>query len=52
MLLREGQLPLSEIAEACGIDNLSYFHRLFREQYGSTPDNYRKRHQGNRLETG
>lgn len=52
MLLRDGRMPLFEIAEACGIDNLSYFHRLFRDQYGCTPDTYRKRHQRDRLENG
>ncbi len=51
MLLRDGRLGLLDIAEACGIENLSYFHRLFRTQYGCTPDTYRKRHQRNGLET-
>ena len=45
MLLRDGSLTLPDIAEACGMENLSYFHRLFRQQYGCTPDAYRKRHQ-------
>lgn len=49
MLLREGNLTLEEIAEACGLDNLSYFHRLFRSQYGCTPATYRKRHKQNPL---
>lgn len=47
MLLREDRQTLAEIAVACGFENLSYFHRLFREQYGCTPDTYRKRHAGN-----
>lgn len=51
MLLRDGRLPLAQIAEDCGIDNLSYFHRLFRDQYGCTPDTYRKRHQRDRLDS-
>ncbi|WP_421904663.1 AraC family transcriptional regulator [Mameliella sp.] len=45
MLLRDGSLTLPDIAEACGMENLSYFHRLFRQQYGCTPDAYRRRHQ-------
>ncbi|MBV7397144.1 helix-turn-helix transcriptional regulator [Mameliella sediminis] len=52
MLLRQGKLPLPEIAEDCGIENLSYFHRLFREQYGCTPDTYRKRHHQSPLKNG
>lgn len=50
MLLRQENLPLEEIAEATGLDNLSYFHRLFRSQYGCTPATYRKRHKCNGLD--
>lgn len=36
---------LAEIAEDCGISNMSHFHRLFRAQYGMTPRKYRLIHQ-------
>ncbi|MEO0913366.1 MAG: AraC family transcriptional regulator [Pseudomonadota bacterium] len=44
MLLSATDRPLSDLAADCGFENLSYFHRLFREQYGTTPKKYRVRH--------
>lgn len=44
MLLSGTTLPLSQLAAECGFENLSYFHRLFLQQYGTTPHNYRTRH--------
>jgi len=44
MLLGDTQRQVAAIAEDCGFENLSYFHRLFREQYGTTPRGYRQRH--------
>jgi len=38
---------LAHIAADCGITNLSHFHRLFRNQYGITPNQFRKRFQKN-----
>ena len=38
------------LAAECGFENLSYFHRLFRRQYGTTPRSYRTRHQKAALE--
>ncbi|MGH1331066.1 MAG: AraC family transcriptional regulator [Paracoccaceae bacterium] len=37
--------PLAEIAQSCGIANMSHFHRLFRAQHGLTPRQYRQRFQ-------
>ncbi len=37
--------PLAEIAESCGIPNLSHFHKLFRAQFQMTPLKYRQRFQ-------
>lgn len=34
--------PISAIAEACGIPNMSHFHKLFRATYGVTPLQYRQ----------
>ncbi len=44
MLLAGTERGLPDIAQDCGFENLSYFHRLFREQYGTTPRGYRQRH--------
>ncbi len=47
MLLAGTGRPVSQIAEDVGLENLSYFHRLFRLQYGTTPRSYRVRHTRN-----
>ncbi|MEL6961042.1 MAG: AraC family transcriptional regulator [Pseudomonadota bacterium] len=38
---------LAEIAEDCGIPNLSHFHKLFSAAYGETPQRYRRARQQN-----
>jgi AraC family cel operon transcriptional repressor len=43
--LAGSQDPLPEIAAEIGIDNLSHFHRLFREAHGTTPAAWRRLHQ-------
>lgn len=40
-LLRSDERPINDVVEACGFDNTSYFYRLFRRQYGTTPRQYR-----------
>lgn len=40
-LLRETRMPVQEICAAVGYENTSYFHRMFRRQYGKTPREYR-----------
>ncbi|MEM1360810.1 MAG: AraC family transcriptional regulator [Pseudomonadota bacterium] len=45
MLLSGTNTPLAVLAADCGFENLSYFHRLFLKQYGTTPRSYRMRHQ-------
>jgi len=44
MLLAGTDRDIAGVARDCGFENLSYFHRLFRHQYGSTPRGYRLRH--------
>lgn len=44
MLLAGTDRSLEDLAAYCGFENLSYFHRLFRNQYGTTPNSYRQRH--------
>ena len=44
MLLSGTDTQISALAAECGFENLSYFHRLFLQQYGTTPRSYRMRH--------
>lgn len=41
LLLRETHLSIAEIGQTVGYENLSYFHRIFKNSYGVTPHEYR-----------
>lgn len=41
-LLAETQLEVAEVAKRSGFTDLSHFYRLFREEFGTTPAEYRK----------
>jgi AraC-like DNA-binding protein len=41
-LLRESDLPITEIADVLGYDDPLYFSRLFRREVGLSPRDYRK----------
>ena len=41
-LIRETSLPVSDVISAVGYDNTSFFYRVFREEYGVTPKEYRE----------
>lgn len=43
-LLRETQLPISEIAWQCGFDNFSHFGKTFKKISHLSPRDYRKAH--------
>lgn len=43
-LLREGSRSITDIAAACGFNSSSYFCKVFREQEGMSPMDYRKKH--------
>jgi len=43
LLMTERKADVSEIAERLGYFNLSYFSKLFKERYGITPLQYRKK---------
>lgn len=46
-LLADTDLSVTEIGIACGFGSTSYFTKLFHQQYGLTPGEYRsKRGQG------
>lgn len=40
-LLRSSEMPVDDVIESCGFENVSYFYRLFRKQMGVTPKSYR-----------
>lgn len=40
-LLTTTNLSVLEVASRAGYENMSYFHRIFREKYGVTPKKYR-----------
>lgn len=41
-LLNTTSLPVQNIAETCGINDLNYFSRIFRQQVGMSPSSYRR----------
>lgn len=41
-LLQNTNLSVADVGRAVGYDNLSYFHRIFRERYGMSPKQWRK----------
>ena len=43
-LLRDTSLTVDDISVAVGYENVSYFHRLFRKFYGTSPRQYRLNH--------
>lgn len=44
-LLAESQMPITEVGAACGMGNSSYFGKVFREETGYTPRQYRHKWQ-------
>lgn len=52
MLLSGTRQDMQQVAQECGIENLSHFHRLFREIYGTTPNQYRQRRKRDPIQSG
>ncbi len=44
LLLSGGDLPIKEIAAACGFESIEVFYRQFRRQNGLTPGEYRAKY--------
>lgn len=42
-LLNNTDLPITEIIEAVGYENLTYFYKIFKEKYKMTPKEYKNR---------
>ena len=45
-LIRETDLPVSDVITLVGYDNTSYFYRVFREEFGLTPREYHQSQPG------
>ena len=43
ILLLQTDLSIDKIVEKAGYENASFFRKIFKEKYGTTPLNYRKR---------
>jgi AraC-like DNA-binding protein/mannose-6-phosphate isomerase-like protein (cupin superfamily) len=41
-LLESSHIPITEIVEEVGYDNISYFYRIFKNKYGKTPKQFRE----------
>lgn len=54
-LLQSTSLPIADIAQAVGYENMSFFYRRFREIHGVSPKEYRKtfqsQHNGKKTDT-
>ena len=44
-MLAESRVPITEVGISCGMDNSSYFGKVFREATGYTPRQYRRKWQ-------
>lgn len=46
-MLSNGDITITEIANQCGIEDMSYFYRVFQRHYSSTPRQYRLKNRKN-----
>lgn len=46
-LLTDTQMSVREVGEKTGFRNMSYFSKCFRQQFGDSPESYRRRKQDN-----
>ena len=42
-LFEQGAQSSLEVSLSCGFNNLSYFHREFKEKYGMTPGTFQRK---------
>ena len=40
-MIREGEMPLSDVAKALGYENYGYFSRLFKSRFGAPPKSFK-----------
>ena len=43
MLINEEKIKIKDISFSCGFSSPCYFIKVFREKYGCTPEDFRKR---------
>lgn len=43
ILLENSSRNISEVADKCGFENISHFSRVFKEKYGTTPSDLRRK---------
>jgi AraC family cel operon transcriptional repressor len=48
-LLSTANLPIIDIMEECGFESLSYFYHRFKERYGISPNEFRKKGQEDQI---
>ncbi len=51
-LLVSTDSPITEIAQVCGVENTSYFYRMFKDFHGMTPKAYREINRRNPIDPG
>ena len=44
-LIRNGKLPIDQIAAQSGLGSVNYFYAVFKKRYGMSPLQYRKHYQ-------
>ena len=42
LLLSNSDLPISDVAAFCGVNDLQYFSKIFKKVVGYTPSEYKK----------
>ena len=45
-------MPVTDIAFECGFNNVSYFNLQFKQEFGMTPLQFRKKHNVNKKKVG
>lgn len=50
-LLRTEDLSVAEVCSYCGFNNIRTLNAQFREEYGTTPTEYRKRKRANAVKS-
>ena len=40
-LLKNGNMPVSQVAQRCGFDSENYFRKVFRDRFGMPPREFR-----------
>ena len=52
MLQQYPTIPIAEVSDRTGFNSPVYFSQCFKKQFGTTPQNYRRKNQENQLNSG